>query len=325
MDNAEKCGYAEALVSCSAQRRLIMACPLAFGEVAVKDRIKAVLHYKKPMFWVVVAAVVGCAVMAVCFLTDPIPCEHTYESQITMASTCTQTGVMTHTCSQCRHSYTEPTDTLEHAYDSSKVISAATCTQTGTQELTCKDCGYVKEAEIPMAAHTFGEAFVTKEPNCTEKGEKSATCAVCQQTLPVEVLETNDVHDMENTVIRTATCADPGEGTNTCNRCGHTEQCTYELLEHDYYEFLTLPATCANEGIREMRCRNCENFYCVTLPTTNEHRWVYMGLYGPYRCFICGDTKSAGSSEYSSDMFASTPAIMPEDLLWEISWYRQRN
>lgn len=47
------------------------ACPLAFGEVGVKTRVKAVLWYKKPAFWAVLAAVVVCAVVAVCFLTNP--------------------------------------------------------------------------------------------------------------------------------------------------------------------------------------------------------------------------------------------------------------
>ena len=47
------------------------ACPLAFGEVGVKTRVKAVLWYKKPGFWVSVAAVLVCIAVAVCFLTNP--------------------------------------------------------------------------------------------------------------------------------------------------------------------------------------------------------------------------------------------------------------
>ena len=60
-----------ALLSCSIPRRLISACPLAFGEVGVKERIKGVLHYKKPAFWVVAVAVIACVAAAVCFLTNP--------------------------------------------------------------------------------------------------------------------------------------------------------------------------------------------------------------------------------------------------------------
>lgn len=71
MPNTEKKNYSETLVSCSVQRRMVMACPLAFGEVGVKQRIKSVLNYKKPAFWVILLALVLLTVVAVCFLTNP--------------------------------------------------------------------------------------------------------------------------------------------------------------------------------------------------------------------------------------------------------------
>lgn len=71
MEMSEKKAYANALVSCSMQRRLILACPLAFGEVGVKERVKGVLNYRKPAFWIIVAALIACVVIAVCFLTNP--------------------------------------------------------------------------------------------------------------------------------------------------------------------------------------------------------------------------------------------------------------
>ena len=72
MGNAQRADYTQALVACSISRRSIAACPLAFGEVGVKERVKSVMHYKKPAFWIVLASVVICAVVAVCFLTDPV-------------------------------------------------------------------------------------------------------------------------------------------------------------------------------------------------------------------------------------------------------------
>ena len=71
MDNSEKKNYSETLVSCSVQRRMVMACPLAFGEVGVKQRIKSVLNYKKPAFLIIILAFVLFTVVAVCFLTNP--------------------------------------------------------------------------------------------------------------------------------------------------------------------------------------------------------------------------------------------------------------
>ena len=64
--------YTQALVGCSIRRSRIAACPLAFGEVGVKERVKSVLNYRKPSFWMLLLAVVLCAAVAVCFLTDPI-------------------------------------------------------------------------------------------------------------------------------------------------------------------------------------------------------------------------------------------------------------
>ena len=71
MDEAGRAQYSEALLSCAAGRRTVTVSPLAFGEIGVRERVKNVLHYKKPAFWVIAAAVILCLVVAVCFLTDP--------------------------------------------------------------------------------------------------------------------------------------------------------------------------------------------------------------------------------------------------------------
>lgn len=63
--------YSEALLACSTDRRMISACPLAFGEVGVQERIRSVLHYKKPAFWVILTGIAALVVVTVCFLTDP--------------------------------------------------------------------------------------------------------------------------------------------------------------------------------------------------------------------------------------------------------------
>ena len=64
--------YSQALLRCSVHRGMIAACPLAFGEVGVKERVKNVLSYRRPGFWVMLASLALCAVAAVCFLTDPV-------------------------------------------------------------------------------------------------------------------------------------------------------------------------------------------------------------------------------------------------------------
>lgn len=67
----ERQGYAEALLRLSMAAPALHGCPLAFGEVGVKGRIKRVINYKKPGFWIVTVAVLAAIVVAVCFLTSP--------------------------------------------------------------------------------------------------------------------------------------------------------------------------------------------------------------------------------------------------------------
>jgi len=90
-DTAYKVSYSEALLACSIHRRTVMACPLAFGEVGVKSRIRAVLHYKKPAFWVIVVAILVLIVTCVCFLTDPV----TEKDEVTTAVSTTEMPVTT--------------------------------------------------------------------------------------------------------------------------------------------------------------------------------------------------------------------------------------
>ena len=71
MDESAVKTYSTVLLACSIPRKAVITCPLAFGEVGVKERVKNALHYKKPAFWVVAASVAVCVVVAVCFLTDP--------------------------------------------------------------------------------------------------------------------------------------------------------------------------------------------------------------------------------------------------------------
>ncbi|MBR7132885.1 MAG: hypothetical protein IKD04_05080 [Clostridia bacterium] len=64
--------YSNALINCSTPAKLITACPLAFGEVGVKGRIKSVLSYKKPSFWIIILTFITGIAVAICFLTNPI-------------------------------------------------------------------------------------------------------------------------------------------------------------------------------------------------------------------------------------------------------------
>ena len=70
-DTSRRAAYSRALVSCAAQPRMAAVCPLAFGEVAVKERVKNVIHYKKPAVWAAVMVAVAAVIIGACLLTKP--------------------------------------------------------------------------------------------------------------------------------------------------------------------------------------------------------------------------------------------------------------
>ncbi len=72
MDSEHKADYAKALLSCSIKPSKFSLTTAAFGEVGVKERIKSVMHYKKPAFWILIVTVLVCIGVAVCFLTNPV-------------------------------------------------------------------------------------------------------------------------------------------------------------------------------------------------------------------------------------------------------------
>ncbi len=71
LNNDARADYSEALLNCSINRRMITACPLAFGEVSVKERVITVLNYKKPAFWIIIVSVIAVIVASICLLTNP--------------------------------------------------------------------------------------------------------------------------------------------------------------------------------------------------------------------------------------------------------------
>ena len=82
LGNEQRADYTQALVACSINRRTIAACPLAFGEVGVKERVKSVMNYQKPAFGIVILAVITCVSVAVCFLTNPITADDHFGAEI---------------------------------------------------------------------------------------------------------------------------------------------------------------------------------------------------------------------------------------------------
>lgn len=71
MDASAVKTYSTVLLACSMPHKAVISCPLAFGEVGVKERVRNALHYKKPAFWIVAVSAIVCIAVVVCFLTNP--------------------------------------------------------------------------------------------------------------------------------------------------------------------------------------------------------------------------------------------------------------
>lgn len=67
--NEQRADYSQALLTCSVNRKMILACPVAFGEVGVKERVKNVLNYRKPGMWLSLLTAAAMVISLVCFAT----------------------------------------------------------------------------------------------------------------------------------------------------------------------------------------------------------------------------------------------------------------
>ena len=73
MDRDDMAAYSQALLESSVPRKRVAACPLAFGEIGVKQRVRGILQYQKPPLRRIVAAGLAAVLLAVCLMTDPFP------------------------------------------------------------------------------------------------------------------------------------------------------------------------------------------------------------------------------------------------------------
>ena len=235
IDDPTKKAYAKALIDCSTHRRMILTCPVAFGEVCVKSRIRAVRSYKKPAFWVVLLAVIISVVTSVCFLTNPKTCDHNYKGEITLAATCTQKGNETFTCTDCGHTYMELIAPCAHSFGAPKVLKASDCVSNGSEELTCLDCGFVATQQLPLAA---------------------------------------DVHDLHTSTLKAPACGVLGQSKTHCSRCSYEEYHDLPALEHQYEVVEFQAATCGDYGKQVKKCIHCGLEETHKLHPSGLHRFA---------------------------------------------------
>ncbi len=63
--------YSSTLLRLSLHRRSLALSPLAFGESGTKSRVRNILNFKKPAFWISVVAIAAVITIGICLLANP--------------------------------------------------------------------------------------------------------------------------------------------------------------------------------------------------------------------------------------------------------------
>lgn len=238
MDTEARQVYATALLECSLRRNYIAACPLAFGETGVKNRVKNAMNYRKPAFWVIVSALLVCVTVSVLFLTSPGKAENdisetiSEDSRQTESSDTSVTDVSDVTSSdvseyigevsvsdetslpQQENSNDASADVSEDIYiDHTHSFSTEWSSDVTGHWYACK-CGEM----FNFGNHTFGEWETIKAATCVSKGAMEQTCSDCGYFSTKAISATR--HEYK-TKVTLPTATEQGYTTHTCTKCGN--------------------------------------------------------------------------------------------------------
>lgn len=233
--------------------------------------------------------------------------DHNYGEGVTVASTCTEKGTVTYTCTltSCGHKKTEEIEALGH----NEIVSPRTepsCTESGLGEgKYCERCKevLVVQAVIPATGHT--EVTDTAvAPTCTTTGlTEGSHCSVCGHVINAQ----QEVPALGHTTVTDAavapSCTETGltEGSH-CSICNEVfkAQEVIQPLGHEYKSEVTKEATCGEDGVRTYICIRGDHTYTETIQATGNHVWS-QGI-----CTVCGQ-KSDDICEHQYGEAAVTP------------------
>ena len=161
LDINDRKAYSMALLNCGKSLAGVSVCPVAFGEVSLKTRIKRVLHYRKPGVWITVIAMMVIVVTAVCFLTSPsaeaLPPEEPPE-------TTEPTTEVTEPSTEPTIEQTEPEPT-EHVHAYTIQTVAPTCTEEGYDLHICTCGDQFTDNTTEPTGHKYVQTYPEEDDN----------------------------------------------------------------------------------------------------------------------------------------------------------------
>lgn len=108
------------------------------------------------------------------------------EGEELKAATCTESGVIAYTCTQCGYQMEETIDFSGHRYGAWEVIVPASCSAKGERQRTCEECGDIQTEELDLLEHALVQ-HEAQEPTCTQPGwDAYVTCSECDYTTYAE-------------------------------------------------------------------------------------------------------------------------------------------
>lgn len=184
---------------------------------------------------------------------------HTWnEGVVTKDPTCTETGIMTYTCTSCGKTKTDSIDALGHDFGAWETVTSSTCTDQGSEKRVCSRCKYTETRNLDASGHIWESDYtIDKEPTCTTEGSESIHCSNCDAVKDAQAISALGHSWDEGVVTKAATCTATGEKTYTCSRCGDTYTETLPLAAHTLQWVTDKEATETEEGSRHEECTVC--------------------------------------------------------------------
>jgi len=252
------------------------------------------------------------------------PTGHRYDSGVvTLAPTCTATGVKTFTCSECGDSYTETLPALGHTEEVLAAV-APTCTEAGMMEgRRCITCGavFTEQTTIPPLGHNYGAGVEALAPTCAGAGLRIYTCTVCSHSYN-EVIPAKEHHYVAGEAIVTPTCTVEGKILRSCEHCGHSNVETIPALGHTEEIIPGIPATGTTSGLTEgKKCSVCGIILVAQteIPPTDHSYDTGVVTLAPtctasgvktFTCTKCGDryTETISALGHTEEVIPGIPA-----------------
>lgn len=253
-------------------------------------------------------------------------CDHvTVHDVVSVAATCTETGILQHVCDECGETVTtEIIPALGHDYQEIERVDNTEIdghVYTTNQCTRCQDIQDIITHQRTPEGSTSKTRYIwvdgyyeyTNSATCTTPGTAKYVCTVegCKMLGNIQTQETVSAslanHNVESyTVVTEPTCIQPGSEKGVCKNCGAEQTRDIPALGHSYTEENLLETIDNTEEDGHIylvyECQNCheqvienqhvnwvEGFYTPNVIT--PARCVIDGLERD-TCDICGETQN---------------------------------